>query len=157
MPDTTDACPTGTETRNGFRDADGCPDELGSFTGVINSGINFATARAKILPTSKPVLDRAIAVLREYPDISIVIEGHTDDRGKREMNMALSRRRADAVKWYLVDTGIPDDRITTLGVGPDQPRAPGTSAAARAQNRRIEFQITSDGTKIEIVPAPAPK
>ncbi|MEZ4402615.1 MAG: OmpA family protein [Kofleriaceae bacterium] len=143
-PDTTDVCPMEPETYNGFDDEDGCPDEVPKivkqYTGVID-GITFDFGKARIRPTSKKKLNAAAKILREYAALRIRIEGHTDDRGKRDTNLELSRKRADAVKWYLVDQGIAADRIETIGHGPDLPRAPNKTSKGRAQNRRIEFHL----------------
>ncbi len=142
--DTVDVCPSDPETRNGFDDDDGCPDELPKvvreFTGAID-GITFATGKAVVRPPSRKTLDKAAAILREYASIQIRIEGHTDTRGKRELNIDLSQRRADAVRRYLVDKGIAESRITTVGHGPDVPRDSNKTARGRAKNRRIEFHV----------------
>ena len=157
-PDMSDVCPAEPETYNGFDDEDGCPDEVPKivkqFTGVID-GITFDFGKARIRPKSKKTLNAAAAILREYAAIRIRIEGHTDDRGARERNMALSQKRADAVKWYLVDQGIAADRIETVGHGPDVPRASNKTNKGRAQNRRIEFHILiSDQSGTVTSPAP---
>jgi hypothetical protein len=154
-------CPADPEVYNGFDDDDGCPDELPrvikQYTGVIQ-GITFEFAKARIRPASKKTLNQAAKILREYAAIRIRIEGHTDDRGSRERNLALSQKRADAVKWYLVDQGIAADRIETVGHGPDVPRATNKTNKGRAENRRIEFHIiVDDQTGTVVSPAPAPE
>ena len=161
-PDMSDVCPGDPETYNGFDDDDGCPDELPKivkdYTGVI-AGITFDFAKARIRPSSKKTLNAAAKILREYAAIRIRIEGHTDDRGKRERNLALSQKRADAVKWYLVDQGIAADRIETVGHGPDLPRASNKTNKGRGQNRRIEFHILivdQSGTITSPAPATQP-
>lgn len=158
--DAVDLCPDVVETRNGFDDEDGCPDEVPpevkAYTGVIE-GITFEYGKARIQPRAKPTLGKAAATLNEHTSIRIRIEGHTDDRGKREANLSLSQKRADAVKWYLVDQGIAADRIETVGHGPDLPRVPGKTAKARAANRRIEFHIiVQDPTLYTPTPLPNP-
>ena len=144
VPDVADVCPGQPETRNGFEDDDGCPDEVPTavreFTGTIE-GITFATGKAIIRPPSRKTVDRAVALLAEYPSIQIRIEGHTDSRGTRPLNLDLSQRRADAVLRYLVDKGIAETRLTTVGHGPDVPRDSNKTARGRARNRRIEFHI----------------
>jgi len=144
IPDASDKCPDEPETRNGFKDDDGCPDELPAaikkFTGVIE-GINFKTAQATILPGSYSILDRAVAVLKEYPDIRLEISGHTDSRGKADYNRDLSQRRADAVKMYFITKGIDSSRLTSVGYGLDRPIADNGSEAGRAKNRRTEFRL----------------
>jgi outer membrane protein OmpA-like peptidoglycan-associated protein len=141
--DPDDQCVDEPETKNGYKDADGCPDEvpkeIESFTGAIE-GIYFDTDRAIVKPTSRPTLDRAVKVLKDFPDIRVEISGHTDGTGSRDHNVDLSQRRADAVKTYLVDHGIAADRIETRGAGPDEPIAENTTKSGKAKNRRIEFK-----------------
>ncbi len=144
IPIPADACPDKPETMNGFEDADGCPDELPdavkSFTGVIK-GINFATGKAKVTPDSFPLLDKAVAVLQEYTNLRLMIVGHTDSVGDHDRNVALSLKRADAVKAYLTSKGVDASRVETRGAGPDEPIADNKTREGRAENRRIEFKI----------------
>lgn len=139
-----DRCPTEPETKNGFEDADGCPDavpeKLKKFSGVVK-GIEFDRAKETIRPVSTPVLDDAVGVLKEYASIKIQISGHTDSDGDHDKNVDLSRRRADSVKAYFVGKGVDADRIQTRGVGPDEPIADNKTAAGKQKNRRIEFKI----------------
>jgi OOP family OmpA-OmpF porin len=92
------------ETKNGYQDGDGCPDEvpaaLAKFTGVIK-GINFKSGSAEILKTSNKLLDKAVKVLQDYPDIKLEIQGHTDDVGDDAANLELSQKRAESVKAYF--------------------------------------------------------
>lgn len=140
----TDACPDKPETVNGFEDEDGCPDELPdaikNFTGVIK-GINFATGKAKVSPDSFPLLDRAVAVLQEYPQLKLLIVGHTDSVGDHDKNVALSLARADAVRTHLTSKGVDSARLQTRGAGPDEPIADNKTRDGRAENRRIEFKM----------------
>jgi outer membrane protein OmpA-like peptidoglycan-associated protein len=142
--DPADQCPDKPETKNGFQDTDGCPDDLprevAKFTGVIY-GIQFAPAKAVIRKPSRRVLDRAVAVLKNYPDLRLEISGHTDNKGTRDKNVALSQARADSVKAYLVSKGIDASRIQTRGAGPDEPIAPNKTKRGRTLNRRIEFKL----------------
>ncbi|MEZ4384380.1 MAG: OmpA family protein [Nannocystaceae bacterium] len=142
--DPDDQCVTEPETRNGYEDEDGCPDEIPEnvqqFTGVIR-GIYFDYNKDTIKPKSEPVLDRAVDVLKEFPSIRIEISGHTDNKGTHEYNEDLSRRRAESVKRYLVGKGIEDPRIETRGAAFDEPIDTNKTAAGRAKNRRIEFTI----------------
>ncbi len=142
--DPDDQCIDEPETKNDYKDRDGCPDEVpkevAKFTGAIE-GIFFDTDKAVIKPKSKPVLDKAVKVLKDFPDVKVEVSGHTDSTGDRTHNIDLSQRRADAVKKYLVDHGIDADRIDTRGAGPDEPRADNTSKAGKAKNRRIEFKL----------------
>lgn len=74
--------------------------------------------------------------LRQFPSVNVTIEGHADERGTREYNLALGERRANAVKNYLVNQGIPANRVTTISYGKERPVALGSNEAAWAQNRR---------------------
>ncbi len=145
--DDVDACIEEPETNNGYQDADGCPDEVPEevkkFTGAIK-GIYFETAKAEIRSKSTKTLNEAAKVLAEFSDIRVEVSGHTDSRGKREMNMKLSAERAESVKQWLVEHGIDASRITTRGAGPDEPVADNSSKAGRADNRRIEFKIITN-------------
>jgi outer membrane protein OmpA-like peptidoglycan-associated protein len=144
MSDPDDKCPEQAETKNGFEDADGCPDEMPeavkSFTGVI-AGIEFDLSKASIRAGSFGSLDEAAKILNEYPSLRVEVAGHTDDTGARDYNVALSLERANAVKTYLVSQGIDAERILTRGAGPDEPLAKEKGPEARQKNRRIEFRI----------------
>jgi OOP family OmpA-OmpF porin len=139
-----DKCPDEPETKNGYKDDDGCPDEVPQsvkkFTGVIE-GINFKSGRATILPGSYALLDRAVSVLKQYPDVRLEISGHTDSRGRADSNRDLSQRRADAVKTYFIANGIDGARLTSIGYGADRPIADNQNDSGRARNRRTEFRL----------------
>ncbi|MBA3395431.1 MAG: OmpA family protein [Deltaproteobacteria bacterium] len=170
--DAQDKCPDQAETRNGFQDEDGCPDEipekLKKFTGVIQ-GINFRVNSAELLPTSNRTLDKAVAVLKEFPDLKLEIQGHTDDQpikkgGKYADNLELSQARAESVTAYFVSKGIDAGRFTARGYGETIPVIPsaglkgGKLTTARAKNRRVEFKLVSSLTQgsAPATPAPAP-
>ena len=109
---------------------------------VVLDTIRFNTGLADVHPSAHSLLDQVALTLRAYPEIEhIRIEGHTDDTGPRELNMALSQRRALAVKHYLVRLGVSPRRLTLRSYGPDRPREAGTDRGARAQNRRVEFIV----------------
>jgi OmpA-OmpF porin, OOP family len=150
IADIHDRCPNEPETFNNFDDHDGCPDTVpeavAQFEGTIQ-GITFKLNSAEIKSSSFPVLDRAVKVLIEYPNLSIEIQGHTDNRGKDEYNLDLSQRRADAVKAYMVKKGAPEERIRARGYGMSQPIASNDTPEGQAENRRVEFRrIASEKT-----------
>jgi OmpA-OmpF porin, OOP family len=157
VPDAQDKCPLEPETKNGYQDDDGCPDEipakLKQFTGVIQ-GINFKVSDAALQASSFATLDKAVAVLKEFGDLKLEIQGHTDDLplkpgSKYPDNQALSQARADVVKAYLVSKGIEESRLTSKGFGDTIPvESPKDLKgdklnAARAKNRRVEFKLVS--------------
>ena len=80
----------------------------------VDAPIAARAAPVTIKPKSKPVLDTAVKVLKDFPDVKVEIAGHTDSTGDRTHNIDLSQRRADAVKKYLVDHGIAEDRISAF-------------------------------------------
>ena len=142
--DKNDDCPLVKEVYNGYKDQDGCPDEIpkeANWDGRPIEGIFFEFNKDKIQKKSTKTLDAAVAVLKQFDDIRIEISGHTDDVGTDEANLDLSRRRAEAVKKYMVDQGIDASRIETVGYGRSKPVEAGKSAKVRAKNRRIEFRV----------------
>ncbi len=148
--DDVDACIDRPETVNGYKDDDGCPDELPDdivvFSGVIE-GIEFDHDSSEVTASSKETLDRALEVLDDYPDIRIEIVGHTDNEGSAEYNRQLSKDRADAVRAYLIEGGTGPDRLETRGAGQSEPRASNDSEAGRAKNRRTEFKLIKTSHK----------
>ena len=96
----------------------------------------FAFDRSDITPEAQQILARQADWLRRYPNVTVTIEGHCDERGTREYNLALGERRAQAVKNVLVASGIPAARISTISYGKERPAVVGSSEEAYAQNRR---------------------
>jgi outer membrane protein OmpA-like peptidoglycan-associated protein len=139
-----DKCPDEKENVNGYQDEDGCvdtpPAAVAEFTGTIE-GISFGSGSGKITRKSYAVLDRVVKVLNENPGLHVLVIGHTDNVGKRERNVALSHKRAESVKAYLVSKGIAAERLSAEGRGPDEPLEDNGTREGRAANRRIEFQI----------------
>jgi len=150
VADAVDKCPTQPETVNHYKDEDGCPDEIPAevkkFTGVIE-GINFKTNSSDILPGSYAVLDRALKVLQDFPDVNLEISGHTDSKGRDSYNLSLSQRRADSVKLYFVSRGISSARLVSIGYGESRPIGDNASSSGRAMNRRTEFKLIDSGKK----------
>ncbi len=166
VPDAADKCADQPETRNGFEDADGCPDEipekLKKFTGVIQ-GITFKTNSVELIGGSTKTLDAAAAVLSEFKDTKLEIQGHTDDQplkpgGKYTTNHELSHARAESVKAYLVSKGLEESRLNARGFGESKPVIDPTGLkggklnGARAKNRRVEFRLISPGEDTSAAP-----
>jgi peptidoglycan-associated lipoprotein len=93
--------------------------------------------------TARKVLDENAQVLKQYSSWVITIEGHADERGTSEYNLALGERRALAAKNYLLTLGIPGERLRTVSYGKEFPFNPGHDEAAWAENRRAHFMLTS--------------
>lgn len=112
---------------------------------VANVGdrVFFDTDRSTIRPDGRATLDKQSAWLKQNPSTTITVEGHADERGTREYNLALGNRRATAVKNYLVATGINANRITTISYGKERPAVVGSNEQAWSQNRRGVSVVTS--------------
>lgn len=105
---------------------------------VANVGdrVFFDTDRSSIRADQRVVLDRQAQWLGRYPQVQVMLEGHADERGTREYNLALGQRRANAARDVLVAGGVASSRIQTISYGKDRPAALGSSEDAWAQNRR---------------------
>jgi peptidoglycan-associated lipoprotein len=105
---------------------------------VANVGdrVFFDFDRSNIRADQRPVLQRQSEWMGRYPDVRVQVEGHTDERGTREYNLALGQRRANAARDVLVAGGVNPARVSTISFGKDQPAALGSDESAWAQNRR---------------------
>jgi outer membrane protein OmpA-like peptidoglycan-associated protein len=107
-------------------------------------GVYFDFDKADITPNSKLALNKLIEIFKQYPETNLLVEGHTDDKGANDYNLALSQRRATAVGNYLKSYGISASRLTINWYGETQPKVENTSDVARAENRRVEFGIVAN-------------
>lgn len=103
--------------------------------------ITFDTNRADVKPQFRPVLDQVAMSVNQYPDTILRIEGHTDSVGSAAYNQTLSENRALSVRSYLMQSGVSANRIEAYGFGLTRPIADNSTAAGRAQNRRVEMLI----------------
>ena len=103
--------------------------------------IHFDYDRFEIRPDARPVLDSDAAWLKKFASVKVLIEGHCDERGTEEYNLALGERRAKSTMDYLVSLGISPDRMKIISYGKSQPLEPGHSETAWAKNRRAQFLI----------------
>ncbi|NCP20193.1 MAG: peptidoglycan-associated lipoprotein Pal [Erythrobacter sp.] len=108
------------------------------FVNAVNGQnvIYFDTDRYNIDTADAAALQQQAQYLAQYPNITVTIEGHADERGTREYNLALGERRANAAKNYLVSIGVAANRIRTVSYGEERPVATASTPAAWAQNRR---------------------
>jgi peptidoglycan-associated lipoprotein len=105
--------------------------------------VPFDFDSAVLLDSARPILDQTAEWLRTYPTVTLLVEGHCDERGTVEYNLALGERRATAAFNYLVSLGIPASRLKTISYGKEFPLDPGHTEEAWARNRRAHFEVTS--------------
>ena len=111
----------------------------------IAERVHFDFDKSDIRSDAAEVLQRKVTVLREYPGVELRIEGHCDERGSNEYNLALGQRRAEAVRRYLVSYGVDVGRFATISYGEERPTDRASNEEAWAQNRRAEFRVTDHG------------
>lgn len=112
---------------------------------VVNVGdrIYFDLDSYDVRPEAMPRLDAQAQWLQRYPSVTVRIEGNADERGTREYNLALGARRAEAVRTYLINRGVPAGRIDTISFGKERPIAEGSSEDAWARNRNAHTAVVS--------------
>jgi len=110
----------------------------------FNEKILFGFDRSDLNASASGNLDKLAAILKEYPDTDIEVQGHTDSKGTDDYNMKLSERRASSVANYLRGKGVSGSRIKTKGYGESAPVASNDTESGRAQNRRVNFLITAN-------------
>ena len=114
----------------------------------LKSDILFDTGKADLKPAAKTNISQMGAIMKKYPENVLTIKGYTDSTGSAAVNRALSEKRAEAVKYQLVLSGVPADTIAVVGMGPSDPVSDNTSADGRSKNRRVEIEITVDESKV---------
>ena len=145
-----DQCPTIAGVKANL----GCPEikrEIRNLLKKAMSGIQFENGKATIKPNSYKILNDIAKIFIDNPTYMIEVQGHTDNVGKYEYNLDLSERRAQAVRTYLVNKGVPTERMTAHGYGPDRPIDDNKTKAGRAKNRRVEFNITFEEVTYETI------
>ncbi|MEL0455411.1 OmpA family protein [Flavobacteriaceae bacterium SZ-1-7] len=124
---------------------DGCPEVSAEVQKTLNEyakTILFDTGKSSIKKQSAVVLGDIIKILKEYPNSKFTVEGHTDSVGSETLNQRLSDARANAVKEYLVENGIDAFRLSALGYGESKPIDSNNTRAGRANNRRVEINLS---------------
>ena len=111
---------------------------------TFESGLLYKVNSSEISEAYMDNLNKIVEVFVKYPETNILIEGHTDDSGSDQLNMALSEKRTKAVGAYMVSKGVAPGRLTQKWYGESQPKYPNDSEANRQKNRRVELAITSN-------------
>jgi outer membrane protein OmpA-like peptidoglycan-associated protein len=106
---------------------------------LVLEGVNFDFDKAVIRPEDYAKLDQNVDTLKKWGDVDVEVAGHTCNIGTDSYNMDLSRRRAEAVRHYLISKGVSADRLTVRGYGESQPVASNDTLEGRVMNRRVEL------------------
>ena len=137
-----ESAPTTTGTTTGTTTASGpAPGSQEQLLQQVGDRVFFDTDRSEIKPQARSTIEALAGWMNEHPGVALTIEGHCDERGTREYNLALGERRANAVRDYLVALGISGNRVGTISYGKERPAVPGSSESAWAQNRRGMFIV----------------
>lgn len=115
---------------------------------VVNVGdrVFFDFDKYNLKPEARETLQRQAEWLKKYPSVTVTVQGHCDERGTREYNLALGERRANSAKNYLVALGVNPNRIKTISYGKERPAVVGSNEAAWAQNRRAVTVVNAAGS-----------
>lgn len=150
VPNFEDKCPT----EKGSYENKGCPEKTSlapplkqGMQEVLTKyaqGLEFGFGRPQIKPSIYPKLNAIVALLNEYPQVRLLITGHTDNVGNSQKNKQLSRERASFVKTYFVGKGIAAKRLEIKGKGDSEPIASNQTAEGRSKNRRIDLTLISE-------------
>lgn len=140
VADNDDRCPG---TRAGAKvESDGCVEQAEPTAVLALEGVNFESNSDQLREGSAAILDEAAATLNsKYPNARVEVAGHTDDSGDGGYNLDLSRRRAEAVRQYLIQAGVEGSRLVAEGYGEAQPLADNATADGRRKNRRVELRV----------------
>ncbi len=128
-------------TMDRLREVASVHEEMRGVVITMSGHVLFATGEATLLPTAQQKLQLVAQMLRDMPERTIVVDGHTDSQGDANANYSLSRARADSVRSFLIGNGVPSERIRSEGFGPSRPVASNDTVTGRAENRRVEIVL----------------
>jgi peptidoglycan-associated lipoprotein len=121
------------------------PGSAQDFQVNVGDRVFFETDSSALTPTATATLDRQVQWLAQYPNYTFTIEGHADERGTREYNLALGARRASAVQAYMISRGVPANRMRTVSYGKERPVAVCNDISCWSQNRRAVTVLDGAG------------
>ncbi len=116
---------------------------------TLEARVHFDYDRSDIRPDAEGALREKVDILRANPALRLRVEGHADERGSTEYNLALASRRAESVRTFFTGFGLEGDRFATVSYGEERPLVARSDEAAWAQNRRAEFVITGGGGQLQ--------
>jgi peptidoglycan-associated lipoprotein len=111
--------------------------------------VHFATDSSTLDAAGRAALEENARILEEHPELRVEVQGHADERGTVDYNLALGQRRAEAVVSYLVGQGVSSNRLPILSYGEERPAATGANEVAYAENRRAEFRVLTGAPGVE--------
>ena len=109
----------------------------------VGDRVLFDYDKSELTSKARDTVAKVATWMRSHPDVTLTLEGHADERGTREYNLALGERRANGVRRHLEALGVEDGRLSVISYGDDKPAASGSSESAWAQNRRAVFVVNS--------------
>ncbi len=112
------------------------PGSQADLVANVGDRVFFDFDKFSLKPESREGVERWVAWLKTYPGVTVTLEGHADERGTREYNLALGERRANAAREFMVSLGVPPSRIKVVSFGKERPAVAGSAEAAYSQNRR---------------------
>ena len=153
--------PPGDQDKDGVLDnVDKCPDTPAGVAvdafgctrkgSITLEGVTFEYNSARLKPESRSALDAVATDLKKYPRLQIELQGHTDDKGSDAYNLKLSQQRADSVRTYLLDQGVPAGQLTAKGYGETQPMEDNKTEAGRARNRRVVMYVLDNPSDVQV-------
>ncbi|HJN74513.1 MAG TPA: peptidoglycan-associated lipoprotein Pal [Myxococcota bacterium] len=142
-PELTDGTADGTDG-SGSEDASTIPQHVQTIVDNFNK-VYFDFDVSELSPESRAALDANIQILQVHPNVKVQVQGHADERGATEYNLALGDRRANAVKDYMISSGVAPSRLAVISYGEEAPLTGDSNERAWSQNRRAEFIVTWGG------------
>ena len=116
------------------------PSNINQQIGLLAANIYFDTNSDRIKNISFTTIDKIITLMKQVPNVQFVIEGHTDNRNSEQYNIYLSQRRANAVRKYMIQQGVSNEKLKSIGYGESRPKFSNWNAGGRQLNRRVEIK-----------------